>query len=265
MKVLFFGDIMGKIGRRAVADVLPRWKEKHAPDVVIANVENLAHGKGVTQLTLEEMQDVGIDCFTSGNHIWAKPEVFEIFERDEMPLVRPANYPEGAPGDGAKLIKVGDSQILLINLLGRVFMPGELDCPFRKLDSILEEYKDVDRAATIIDFHAEASSEKVSFSLYADGRVSAVVGTHTHIPTADEEVLPKGTAHISDIGMIGAKYSSIGVDIENVLKRFLTQLPVSHEIPESGPTVVNAVLIDIDESTHKAKSIERVQEVVQVE
>lgn len=264
MKVLFFGDIMGKIGRRAVAEVLPKWKEKFSPDLVIANAENLAHGKGVTQLTLEEMRDAGIDFFTSGNHIWAKPEVFEIFERDEMPLLRPANYPEGAPGHGAKLIEANGKKVLIINLLGRVFMTGELDCPFRKLDAILEEYKDVERVGTIIDFHAEASSEKVSFSLYADGRVSAVVGTHTHIPTADEEVLPKGTAHISDIGMVGAKYSSIGVDIENVIKRFLTQLPVSHEIPESGPTVVNAVLIEINEETGLADKITRVQEVVEV-
>jgi metallophosphoesterase (TIGR00282 family) len=265
MKVLFFGDIMGKIGRRAIAEVLPHWKQKYVPDIVVANVENLAHGKGVTQLTLEEMREVGIDCFTSGNHIWAKPEVFEIFARGEMPLVRPANYPDGAPGEGARLVQVGDKTLLLINLMGRVFMPGELDCPFRKLDSILDEYKDVERNATIIDFHAEASSEKVSFSLYADGRVSAVVGTHTHIPTADEEILPKGTAHISDVGMVGAKYSSIGVDIENVLKRFLTQLPVSHEIPESGPTVVNAVLIEIDEQTQKSNSIQRIQETVNIQ
>lgn len=264
MKVLFFGDIMGRIGRRAIAEVLPRWKEKYAPDIIIANAENLAHGKGVTQLTLEEMQDAGINAFTSGNHIWAKPDVYEIFERNIIYLLRPANYPDGAPGDGAKLINVGDKKLLVINLIGRVFMPGDFDCPFRKLDSILDEYKDVERAGTIVDFHAEATSEKVSLGLYADGRVSAVVGTHTHVPTADEEVLPKGTAHIADIGMVGAKYTSVGVDIQNVLKRFLTQLPVSHEIPETGPTVVNSVLIEIDDNSQKAVSIKRIQEVVEI-
>lgn len=265
MKVLFFGDVMGKIGRRAVAEILPVWREKYGVDVVVANVENLAHGKGVTQLTLEEMQNMGVDFFTSGNHIWAKPEVYEIFARDQMPLIRPANYPPGAPGRGARLLTVKGQSVLFINLLGRVFMHEQYDCPFRALDSILEEFKDVERVATIVDFHAEATSEKVSFGLYADGRVSAVVGTHTHIPTADQEVLPKGTAYVSDIGMVGAKYSSLGVDIENILKKFLTQLPASHEIPESGPVVVNAVLLDINSDTALATNISRLQETVIIE
>lgn len=255
---------MGRIGRRAVADVLPRWKDKYTPDAVIANVENLAHGKGVTQLTLEEMRDVGVHFFTSGNHIWAKPEVYEIFAQGKMPLLRPHNYPPGAPGSGAVLVDVAGQKLLLINLIGRVFMHEQYDCPFRALDAILEQYKDVPRAGTFVDFHAEATSEAVSLGLYADGRVSAVVGTHTHVPTADNEVLPKGTAYISDVGMVGAKYTSVGVDIANILQRFLTQLPVSHEIPESGPTVVNAVLIEIDETTGLARSIERLQEVVEI-
>lgn len=265
MKVLMFGDIVGRIGRRAVAAALPELKKKYKPDLTMANVENLAHGVGVTPTTLEEVRRVGIDFFTSGNHIWDKPEVTAMFADENLPLLRPANYPPGVPGRGAALAPIsGNRQILIVNLMGRVFIPQQFDCPFRALDFILEEYKDLERTATIIDFHAEATSEKVAFGLYADGRVSAVLGTHTHVPTADAEVLPGGTAYVSDIGMVGAKGTVIGVDKKNILKKFLMSMPAAHEIPEFGLCAVNAICVTIDEVTQKAASVERVYREVEV-
>jgi len=161
IKVLMFGDIVGRIGRRAVVVVLPELKKKYKPDLTIANVENLAHGVGVTPSTLEEVRQAGIDFFTSGNHIWDKPEVTAMFADENLPLLRPANYPSGVPGRGAALAPIsGNRQFLIINLMGRVFMPQQFDCPFRAIDAVLHEYKDLERAATIIDFHAEATSEK---------------------------------------------------------------------------------------------------------
>ena len=259
IRVLMFGDIVGRIGRRAVTAVLPELKKKYKPDLTIGNVENLAHGVGVTPSTIEEVRQAGIDFFTSGNHIWDKPEVAVMFEDKNLPLLRPANYPSNVPGRGAALVPIsGNRQILIANLMGRVFMPQQFDCPFRALDAILEEYEGAPRAATIVDFHAEATSEKVAFGLYADGRVSAVLGTHTHVPTADAEVLPGGTAYVSDIGMVGAKGTVIGVDKKNILKKFLTQMPAAHEIPEHGVCAVNAVCVTIDAATQKAIGIERV-------
>lgn len=265
MKVLMFGDIVGRIGRRAVTAVLPELKKKYKPDLTMANVENLAHGVGVTPSTLEEVRQAGIDFFTSGNHIWDKPEVITMVADENLPLLRPANYPPNVPGRGAALVAIaGNRKILIANLMGRVFMHQQFDCPFRALDSILDDYKDTARAATIIDFHAEATSEKVAFGLYADGRVSAVLGTHTHVPTADAEVLPGGTAYVSDIGMVGAKGTVIGVDKKNILKKFLTSMPAAHEMPEAGLCTVNAVCVTIDEATQKAISIERAYREIEV-
>lgn len=264
IKILFFGDVMGRIGRRGVAATLPSLKKKYQPDLVMANAENLAHGKGVTRQTLDELREAGVSFFTSGNHIWSKPEVFELFQDSSTPLLRPANYPPGVPGQGAALVTVAGSKLLIINVIGRVFMHQQFDDPFRAIDAILEEYKNVSRAGTIIDLHAEATSEKTTFGLYVDGRVSAVLGTHTHVPTADAEVLPGGTAYISDVGMVGAKGSSIGVDKANIIKNFLTQLPVAHEIPEYGLCVVNAVCVTIDGATGKATNIEHIHEEVEI-
>jgi metallophosphoesterase (TIGR00282 family) len=264
MNILFIGDVMGKPGRRAVAALLPDIKKKYAPDFVIANAENLAHGKGITRQTLDELLGAGVDFCTSGNHIWAKPEGHDILASRESPCIRPANFPQGVPGSGAKLIEVGARNILIINLMGRVFMKEHLDCPFRTLDSILEHYQKEKPAAIIVDFHAEATSEKNTFGLYADGRVSAVVGTHTHIPTADERVLPNGTAYITDIGMVGLKNSSIGVEYEGILQTFLTQMPGKFEIPDHGLVVFNAVLIDIDATDGHARSITRIQRDIEI-
>ncbi len=263
MKVLIFGDVVGRIGRAALKEIIPSLKKKYQTDFVIANAENLAHGTGVTKATFEEIRQAGVDFCTSGNHIWDKVEVHELFAAN-APLLRPANYPPGVPGKGAMLVKVGTEKLLIANVMGRVFMGQDFDDPFRAVDAILEEYKDVPRAGTIIDIHAEATSEKVAFGLYFDGRVSAIFGTHTHVPTSDMEILPGGEAYVTDVGMVGAKGSVIGVDKKNILKKFLTQMPAGHEMIDSGRCVVNAVLVTIDSASGKATAIERIREEVEV-
>ena len=265
MKILFFGDIVGKIGRGAIKKVLPQLKKELEPDLVMANVENLAHGKGVTKKTLREVKDAGIDIFTSGNHIWKQNEVFEIFQEKDCMLLRPANYPPNVPGKGYKIFEVGTRSILVVNLIGRVFFKDEFDCPFRKIDEILKEFeKKKNLSGIIVDFHAEATSEKVAFGWYVDGRVSVVLGTHTHIPTADGQILPQGTAYITDVGMVGAKESVIGVQKEIIIQNFLTQIGKSHEIPKQGICTVNAVLVEIDPETKRAIDIKRIDREVEI-
>lgn len=264
MKILFFGDIVGKIGRKAIVKILPELKKEFEPDLVIANVENLAHGTGITKKTLCEIGNVGVDFFTSGNHVFKKPEANEILSDSTSNLIRPANYIADLPGQGYKIIEVGSRSILIINLLGRVFIPEELSCPFKKLDEILAEVKVDNLAGIIVDFHAEATSEKVAFGWYADGRVSAVLGTHTHVPTSDPKILPAGTAYITDIGMVGAVDSVIGNTKEPIIKSFLNDTNHVMEIPESGQVDVNAVILAIDSNTKKALELFRVDRKVQV-
>lgn len=267
IKVLFFGDIFGKIGRQALKKVLPQLIKKLKPDLVLANVENLAHGLGVTKKTLQEIKEIGVDFFTSGNHIWKKKEVLELFCDPEFKdiLLRPANYPDGVPGSGYKLVPVKQYFLLVINLLGRVFMKENLDCPFRKAEEILakNDFKKIN--GTIVDFHAEATSEKVSLGHWLDGKVSAVLGTHTHIGTQDAKILPGGTAYLSDIGMVGAKDSVIGIKKDGPIKEFLTQVPQTFEIPEKGETVVNAVFFTIDPKTKKTTIIQRVDQEIKID
>lgn len=260
IKILFFGDIVGKIGRQGLKKVLPKLKKKYKPDLVIANGENLAHGLGVTKKVLKEIKEAGVDFLTSGNHIWEKKEIEEIFNDSEWKdfIIRPANWPAGVPGDGAKLLKVGEFFVLVTNLMGRVFLNVDLDCPFRKLDEILAQYKNKKTNAILIDIHGEATSEKVAMGWYADGRVSAVLGTHTHVGTADTKILPKGTAYITDVGLVGAKDSIIGVKKEGPIAGFLTQLPQVFEPPEKGEVIINGVYLEINPKTKKAKKIERV-------
>ncbi|MBU1132139.1 TIGR00282 family metallophosphoesterase [Patescibacteria group bacterium] len=259
LKLLFIGDIMGKSGRAAIKKALPELKEKYNPDLIIANAENLAHGKGVTESTLQEMLDIGIDFFTSGDHIWDnKKEIEKIFSENKLPIIRPANYPEGIPGYGYKVIEIGTNKILIVNLIGRVFFRSNFECPFREMEKILEQFKDENLSAIIVDFHAEATSEKNTLSRYFDGKVSAVLGTHTHIQTADEQILPNGTAHITDVGFVGIKNSSLGLDLKNVTETFLYQTPREHEIPEHGICQVNAVFVIIKPETKLAVQIERI-------
>ena len=259
IKILFFGDIVGKIGRKGLKKALSELKEKYQPDLVIANAENLAHGLGVTEKTLNEMLEAGVDFFTSGNHVWKKPMVEEIFAEDKIPLIRPANYPEETSGKGYKTLKVGGRKLIVLNLMGRVFIEEiELTCPFKKADEIIEECKKEKADIIIVDIHAEATSEKVAMGWYLDGRVAAVLGTHTHIPTADCQILPKGTAYVTDIGMVGAKDSVIGVDKEVIIENFLEEDHLPHEIPEEGDCIINSVLVEIEPKTNKATKIERI-------
>ena len=263
MKILFLGDIVGKIGRRAVTKVLPDWREEHKPDIIIANGENIAHGKGFTKDTLDEAIQAGVDIFTSGNHVAKKNEGLSLLSDKNIPMIRPANYPPQVPGDGYRIIEVGTTKIAVINLIGRHFIKEKFDCPFRVFDEIIKELpKQV--KIIFVDFHAEATSEKVAFSFHAHGRASAIVGTHTHIQTSDEHILPNGTAYITDAGMAGAVDSIIGVEKDNIIAEFLDQLPRKHEIPETGEAKVNAVLIEIDKKSGKAESIERLEEFISI-
>lgn len=263
MKVIFIGDIDGKIGRKAVARVLPEWKKLHKPDLVIANVENIAHGKGITTSTLEEVRRAGVDFFTTGNHWAAKEEGLALFSGKTLPLLRPANWPGNVPGEGWRVIEVGATPVAIINLLGQVFIRQNCDSPFHVLDKILAELgKRV--KVIIIDFQAEATSEKQAFGLYADGRASAILGTHTHVPTADARILPQGAAYITDVGMAGARDSVIGDHKEERIASFLDQLPRSHEIPEAGEAQVNAVVLEIDSASGRAAKIERLDAIVNI-
>jgi len=262
MKIIFFGDIVGRPGREALKKIIPKFKKKYQPDLIMANVENIAHGRGITRNSLDEVLENGVDLATSGDHIFSQKQTEEILEDKNIPFLRPANYPSGVAGKGYKIIEIGARTVLVINLMGRVFFRENLDCPFRKVDEILEEVSDgID--AIIVDFHCEATSEKKALGYYLDGRVAAVLGTHTHVPTADEQILPKGTAYISDIGMTGPKNSVLGVKPETVLNHFLTQKPFKYDLAFSkdgnDEVEVNAVLIEIDSVSKDIKKIERIK------
>lgn len=264
LKILFIGDISGKIGRETVNKILPKLKRDLKPDLVIANAENIAHGTGVTEKTLKEVMEAGIDWFTCGDHSFDREKEFDVY--DNLPILRPANFPPNSPGSGYKVIKINKHKILLINLVGRVFMHMDYDCPFRKLDEILSD-KSLDKkklSAIIVDIHAEATSEKNALGHFADGRVSAVLGTHTHIMTADHKVTENGTAYITDTGMVGAADECIGVDKENIIKMFLTQIKQKHVILEKGRAIFNAALITIDSKTKKATEIKPITKYVEI-
>lgn len=254
---------MGKAGRRAVKKVLPGWREKYEPDFVVANGENLAHGAGVTEKIITEMTEAGIDAFTSGNHIFQNKQGVDVLNNKDTNIVRPANYPPGAPGVGWKVFSVRTKKILITNLIGRVFFKDDYDCPFRAADDVLAEAEKEKSDAILVDMHIEASSEAKALGYYLDGRVSAILGTHTHVPTADERVLPGGTAYITDVGMAGLRDSVLGVKKEVVIDQFLAQLPFKYDLEEKGLCEVSGVLIET-ESAEKAKSIERVHEEVEV-
>lgn len=261
MNILFIGDIVGRSAREAVAKALPELKEKHKIDLVIANGENLANGSGVTKKTAEEMKAAKIDLLTSGNHIWKKKDAFDIANEKDVFVLRPANYPQGVPGKGWKIIQSGLNSALIINLAGRVFMREQFDCPFRKLDDIIKETQMLHPDVIIVDFHAEATSEKRAFGFYADGKVSAVIGTHTHVQTADNQILPKGTAYITDVGMAGAEFSVLGVKVSESINNFLYQMGQKLEVEkEKSPIEINAVVLKFEGK--KIVEIERVREAV---
>lgn len=257
MKILFIGDVVGRCGRQMLAQNLDRLVDHHCVDFIIVNGENAAGGFGLTDEIVREFRKLGVHVVTSGNHIWDKKEFAPSLNRHQD-VLRPGNYPPNAPGRGMGIYSsnVG-TKIAVVNLEGRVFM-NNLDCPFRVADDYIGQMPE-DVAVVFVDFHAEASSEKMAFANYLDGRVSAVIGTHTHVPTADERILPGGTAYQTDAGMTGSRDSVIGVRKEIAIEKFVTQLPARFDVAKKDP-VLCGVLIDVDESTGRARKIERVMQ-----
>lgn len=262
LRILFIGDIIGSPGRSAVKKALPEMNQQYNPNLIIANGENLAGGLGITPDTAKEVINFGVDLLTTGNHIWDKKEIIEYIDSDER-IIRPANYPKGAPGKGFTIIKrtffQQEISIAVINLSGRVFMES-LDNPFTVINELLPLLQEKTKII-ILDFHAEATSEKIAMGRYLDGKVSAVICTHTHVQTADETIFPGGTAYITDVGMTGPIDSVIGTKKELVIKKFLTQMPVRFDVP-SGDVLLCAVIVDIDPITGHAINIERISKII---
>lgn len=254
MRILFIGDIIGSPGRQAVRHLLPELRKTEDIDFALANGENAAGGLGLTPKVAEELFGCGLDIITSGNHIWDKKDIFEFLAKDTR-LLRPANYPPGVIGVGSTIISRRDKKLGVINLSGRVFMK-DLECPFRTASGEIERLKDSVRVM-VVDMHAEATSEKIAMGWYLDGQVSAIIGTHTHVQTADERILPRGSAYITDIGMTGAFDSVIGVKKEIILERFLTQVPVHLEVAKEDVALQGAI-VEVDEDSGKARAIKRV-------
>jgi len=254
LNILFLGEINGKIGREAVKKLLPELKRELKPDLIIANADNLAHGNGVSDPTLKEMMATGVDWFTGGDHCFGNTAYLNLYDSD-LPLLRPANYAAAAPGRGQAVIDLNGHKILLISLIGQVFMPQNFNNPFAEADKILSNFANNNISAIIIDIHAEATSEKIGLSHYLDGRVSAILGTHTHVMTADARISKAGTALITDVGMTGFADGVIGVEKEGIIKTFLTQIKYPHVIPETGSAVLNAVLLSLDPKTKQAIAI----------
>lgn len=248
MNVLVLGDIYGRPGRKIVSQFLPDLVKQYKPVLVVANGENAAGGFGLTRNVAEELFALGIDVLTSGNHIWDQKEMYHYIS-EEPRILRPANYPPQVPGASVYLHRCSDAVIAVVNLIGRVFM-GDFDCPFRTADQILADLP-AEVTHVIVDFHGEATSEKIALALYLDGRISALVGTHTHVPTADEQILPKGTAFITDLGMCGPMHSVLGVDPEIVIDKFLTQLPTRFSVAK-GPAYLSGVVISLSEDGRAA-------------
>ncbi len=244
------GDIVGKPGRRAVRTLLPGVKSEFGVDLVVANAENSAGGFGLTPGTVDELLDAGVDVITSGNHVWDQQEIIPYLE-SEAPILRPLNFPPDLPGRGSLIIQ----DVLVVNLIGRVFMK-DYDCPFRAMDGLLNGSRGRP-PVTLVDFHGEATSEKGAMGWYLNGRVSAVVGTHTHVGTVDAQILPEGTAYVTDLGMVGPSRSIIGDDPPPIIDRFLTQMNQRMSVAK-GPVRFNSALIDIDGSTGKATAIQRI-------
>lgn len=259
MKILYFGDVVGKPGRQAVKRRALALAEREGADLLVANCENSSGGMGVDPGTARELFSAGVNVLTSGNHVWRKREIYDFLEGSDR-LLRPANFAPGVPGRGWSVYPTAKGPVAVVNLIGRVFM-APADCPFRAADEILRSIGD--RAKVVfVDMHAEATSEKMGMGRYLDGRVSAVVGSHTHVQTADEMVLPGGTAYITDTGMCGPLDSVIGMRTEQVLRRFLDQLPVRFEVGGGAP-LLQAVTVDVDETTGKAHGIRRIREVLE--
>ncbi|SFE37683.1 TIGR00282 family metallophosphoesterase [Alteribacillus iranensis] len=255
MRLLFIGDVVGSPGREMIREYLPKLKRKHKPTVTVVNGENAAGGKGITEKIYKGFLEQGAQAVTLGNHTWDNREIFEFID-DASWLVRPANYPKETPGNEYIIVKVNQIEVGIINLMGRTFMTPN-DCPFKKAEELI--YKIKKRTPVIfVDFHAEATSEKQAMGWFLDGKVTAVAGTHTHVQTADNRILPQGTAYISDAGMTGSMDGILGMKRDNIITKFLTNLPARFEV-DKGREQLNGILIDIQPETGKANKIERIQ------
>lgn len=260
MKIVFLGDIVAEAGRKAVKLFLPRVRDEFKPDFVIANGENASGGIGLTPNVADDLLACGIDLLTSGNHIWKHKEIADYLDRANCKVVRPMNYPYSSeyptPGKGFYILEKNNKRVAVLNLLGRVFLDN-VDCPFDSLEKFVSDVSSKENIPVVLDFHAEATSEKIAMGWFVDGRVAAVLGTHTHVQTADNRILPHGTAFISDVGMCGAFDSVIGVDADLIIKKLRTQRPVSFKFSEENKGI-NGVMLQIDEETGKAVSIEKI-------
>lgn len=264
MRLLFFGDIIGKAGRKGIEHQLPLWRKELSPDLLVANIENIAHGKGIGEQKIKEMLDLNIDVLTGGNHVFEGKGASEILNNKFFPVIRPLNAPVHLPGKGFITLKgPNETRITIVSLMGQVYMRQNFNSPFEAVETLLEDPK-VKQNIIIIDWHAEATSEKTAMGWFLDGKASAVVGTHTHVPTADAKILPKGTAYITDVGMVGAYNSIIGDEIEESLKRFKNQAAMRVGVEEKGPMEINAVLIEINEENKKATSIQHLRRIVEL-
>lgn len=255
MRILMIGDIVGRAGRKALRIFLPKLREELKPHLIIANGENASGGFGLTEKVKEEILNLGVDVITLGNHAWDNKEIYSFLEEEER-VLRPANYPPKTPGRGSMELIVNGRRVLFINLLGRVFM-DPVDCPFRALDLILEESRDHPPDYSIVDFHAEATSEKRAMGFYGDGRVSIVAGTHTHIQTADEEILKGGAAYITDLGMTGAINSILGMGKEEVMQRIISHRPVRFNVAK-GKAQLNGLFVQLESAGGRAIAVQRI-------
>jgi len=255
MKVVFIGDIVGNVGRDTVKRLLPWIKDKYQPHIIIANGENAAGGRGINAAIARELFEWGVHGITMGNHTWDNREIFEFID-DEPRLIRPANLPPGTPGAGSAVIKVGNKELAIVNLIGRTFLPPS-DCPFRAADEIVDELRRKHRCI-LVDFHAEATSEKIAMGWHLDGRASLVVGTHTHVQTNDDRILPEGTAYVTDAGMTGPRDGVLGMDREIVIRKFMTGLPARFQVADTK-WILSGVFVDIDEATGKAVKVQTIR------
>lgn len=256
MRILIIGDIIGNSGVRKVKEIIPQYKRNKNIDFIIANGENSAEGMGITLKIYEDLKKAGINIITMGNHTWGKKEIFDFIEDEQ--IIRPANYPEGVPGVGYKIHECNGKKIAVINLIGRVDLNVLSENPFLKADEILKEIKN-EADIILVDFHAEATAEKIAMGYYLDGRVTCVFGTHTHVQTADETILEKGTGYITDIGMTGAKKSIIGMDVEASIKRFVTTLPERYKVSNDKQIELRGCVLEINDETCRIEKINRIK------
>ncbi len=254
MKLLFVGDVVGSPGRKILKEYLPRLKQKYNPIITIVNGENAAGGRGITEKIYKELLDAGADVITMGNHTWDNKEIFDFID-DAKQLVRPANFPEDTPGQGSLLFQVNGYKFAIINLQGRTFLPS-IDCPFKKAEELVHKYRKL-TPYIFVDFHAEATSEKQAMGWFLDGKTTAVIGTHTHVQTADNRILPKGTAYMTDVGMTGPYDGVLGMKPDAIITKFLTSLPVRFEVM-NGRAQLCGICITIDEETGAARATERI-------